>query len=252
MIRKRWHVLKGFAYGAALLFFISILVPSSRVNLYDYAFFHFPRIANIGKFAQYNELLADKKDIRGVLKDVPAGMDTVKDGRGYLLNSMEFNFDATLVEPVRKAFEKRGMEVSGTLISIALYLAFLGGIGLLEHFFIPAPPKDVHAYLYWFFPFVIVLLVSPLTWVMNLVWLLPLGVLIPSLYSESPNIKGIASIGLIAAGLLLAAVPDYQTDYSWISFVTNPFGYKYVVAEAFVLAGTLTWLFKGNTNVIPH
>lgn len=252
MLRKHWHALKGFVYGAALLFVISLLVPSSRVNLYDYAFFHFPRIANIGEFARANELLANKKDIRVLLKDVPAGMDTVKDGRGYRLNSMEFNFDATLVEPVRKAFEKRGMEVSGTLISICLYLVFLAGIGLLEQFLIPAPHEDVQAYLYWFFPFVIVLLVSPLTWVMNLVWLLPLAVLIPSLFSEASNIKGIVSICLIVAGLLLAAIPEFQTNNSWVGFAINPFGYKYVVAEAFVLAGILTWLLEGKSGRVSN
>jgi hypothetical protein len=248
MLRKHWHVLKGFVFGVALLFVISLLVPSSRVNLYDYAFFHFPRIANIGEYAQANELLADKKDIRVALKDIPIGMDTVKDGCGYRLNSMEFNFDATLVEPIRKAFEKRGMEVSGTLMSICLYLVFLAGIGLLEYFLISTPQKDIQAYLYWFFPFVIVLLVSPLTWVMNLVWFLPLAVLVPSLYSESQGIKGMISIGLIVAGLMLAAIPDFPNSNFWVDVATNPFGYKYVVAEAFILAGILTWLVKGKSG----
>jgi hypothetical protein len=133
-------------------------------------------------------------------------------------------------------------------MSICLYLVFLAGIGLLEYFLISTPQKDIQAYLYWFFPFVIVLLVSPLTWVMNLVWLLPLAVLIPSLFSESPNIKGIVSISLIVAGLLLAAIPEFQTNNSWVGLAINPFGYKYVVAEAFVLAGILTWLVKGKSG----
>jgi len=252
VLRKRWQVLKGLVYGAVLLFFISFLVPSSRVNLYEYAFFHFPRIANIGTFAQANELLADKKDIRSMLRDTPAGMDTVKDGRGYLLSSMEFNFDATLVEPILKAFEKRGIEASKTLTSIVLYLIVLGGIGLLEHFFIPAPNKDIHKYLYWFLSFVIVLLVSPLTWVMNLVWLLPLAVLVPSLYSESKNAKGIIAVGLILLGLMLAAIPNDQSGNFWISFLINPFGYKYIFAELFVLAGILTYLVERNPGGVSH
>jgi membrane associated rhomboid family serine protease len=90
------------------------------------------------------------------------------------------------------------------------------------------------------------MLSGPLTWVMNVVWLIPLGVLVVKrLRRKRPRRESIA-LAVIAVGLLMAAVPD---DHAFpllfpaegagapAGTMASLFDAKYVVAEVVVLAG---------------
>jgi len=83
------------------------------------------------------------------------------------------------------------------------------------------------------------LLAGPLSWTMNVVWLVTAGVLAGRLWPARSGAEG-AALALLLLGLFLAWVPD-QYAAPWI-FVARPElgDYKYVAAEVLVLAACLS------------
>ena len=116
------------------------------------------------------------------------------------------------------------MKIISWLLKAALFFAmFAFALNNLE-------PVSVRAFfgLSWEAPLVVVLLCAPVTWAMNVVWLLPLTVIL--LPASKPLRETAGRAGWIAcvAGMALAGVPD-----SWV----GSFQLRYVLALALSLAG---------------
>ncbi len=241
ILRKRWKILHGFVVGAVAMLVLTIIAQGGWDHLIDYGYNHLPRIMNFGDIAGSNTLV-DKKIIQSILANTPPDYDTIKDGRGYLLGSLDFNANATLIDPVYRRLESKGIYSTVANLSLLSFMVFCIGFWWYgKRIFKPpiAPPDE---FIYWQVPLLIILLVSPLTWVMNTVWLLPFSVITISELGSTLRLKRILSIGLIAFGLIFAMIPENSTYFQAIPLWNLFNSQKYVYSELITLAGTLTYL----------
>jgi hypothetical protein len=127
-----------------------------------------------------------------------------------------------------------GLDLTLPVISLMLTLA----AGALLWFFSrkhaephAVTPRD--EFLFWQLVIVVLLLFGPLTWMMNLVWLLPSAVLLLGEVSILPRVAPRWSVIVLGTGLLIAALPEFdffRAPDLWLQT-------KYVFAEIAVLAG---------------
>jgi hypothetical protein len=162
----------------------------------------------------------------------------LKDGRVYRESSFDFVANASLsriaaarlTRPRTRTGEHRATStISLVVIGIVAFMAWLVVRRRRE-----APSADQEA-AYWLLAMTAVLLAGPLTWVMNLVWLLPLAVLILGIYPRlSGTLESVALAGC-ALGLLVAGLPDHHS-WSLIIPYGGPFAtWQYVAAEIVAL-----------------
>jgi hypothetical protein len=102
------------------------------------------------------------------------------------------------------------------------------------------PPEQ--EFVVWQLVMVIILVSGPLTWGMNVVWLLPVSILLLREYGSMLDKTHAISLSLCCIGLVVAGVPDHYTFPPLPSFAVRLDNLKYVLGELFVLAGLLTIL----------
>ncbi len=247
-LQKRFRVLYGFGLGLVLILVLTVVFQGSATHLVDYVYNHLPRMANIGDIAKSNTLV-NTKPIRSILAQTPPGFDTIKDGHGYLLSSLDFATDATLVEPLWDKLALLGI-TSRAGISIGLYLIFFAAIAIWSNRYLPGGLSTVEEYLYWQIPVVVTLLVSPVTWTMNMVWLLPLFSVCIYLFSSKQTTSKKISVAIIFIALMISALPDI-INAPFLSFAGFMFGqYKYLYSEFLALIGLLLFLGKKRISTV--
>ena len=108
------------------------------------------------------------------------------------------------------------------------------------------PIRGPDEFAYWNIVFVIVLLTGPLTWVMNVVWLLPAAAVIIGQYRRIGNAAQAAGLAVCGLGLLWAGLPDTGAFQMLLpgtlrlgqwKLLQDP--WKYPAAELAVFAGLL-------------
>jgi hypothetical protein len=127
-----------------------------------------------------------------------------------------------------------GLDLTLPLISLVLTLGAAAAIWFFSrrHQELQAVPSR-EEFLFWQLVIVLLLLFGPLTWMMNLVWLLPAAVLLLQEVATLPREAPRWSVVALGAGLLLAALPEFgffAPPDLWLQT-------KYVLAEIAVLAG---------------
>lgn len=241
-LRKRFRVLYGFGLGVALILVLTVVFQKNTTHLFDYVYNHLPRMANIGDIAK-SDVLVNKKSIRLVLDQTPPGFDTIKDGRGYSIASLNFISNATLVEPLGAKLATWGV-TSRAGISLGLYSLLFIVVLFWTRRYLPDNFSVIEEYLYWQIPAVITLLVSPITWTMNMVWLLPLFSVSIYLFSIRLPVSRKISVILIFLALMIAMLPDVISapSLSFVGFILGQ--YKYIYAELLALLGLVLFLSK--------
>jgi hypothetical protein len=241
-LQKRLRILYGFGLGTALILILTIVFQRDATHLFDYVYNHLPRMANIGDIAR-SDTLVNTKPIRAVLDQTPPGFDTLKDGHGYSLGAFNFVTNATLVEPLRDELTAWGV-TSRAGISMGLYGLFFAMVIFWNRRSVPDNFSVIEEYLYWQIPAVITLLVSPITWTMNMVWLLPLFSVSIYLLSTQVPVSRKIPVMLISLALLIAMLPDVinTPSLSFAGFILGE--YKYIYSEILALLGLFLFLGK--------
>jgi len=176
LLRRKWPVLAGLCAGGAVLLVISLATQGSL--LADYATKELPRIAVYGQDGPPGSQLPGE-----VLQSLGYGQPTVvKDGRSYTVDMLSFDYNATFVRPLRDRLRGTRLEpwASQSVTSIALICLFAGLFGLVGRR--PGVGEGGIGWrsrelAYWMAVLMAILLSSPMTWTMNLVWVLPVWVL---------------------------------------------------------------------------
>ncbi len=264
LLRRRFSVSAAYGVGLGLVVVTSLLVaPGLSV---DYVTHQLPRISVYGEGGTEAMLLAPESLDR-LLTGVPEEMTRLAssrpaDDRIYLREYFSFFANGTLVREVAPAAARLGLSLSISELSIGLFLL---GFGLFcvwqwlnRGIYHRRDDVDRHQvepvtaeFLYWVLALTIILMTAPATWVMNLVWLLPLFVILSAeghrVIEQAPaRLSAAAIIVVWLGGLLLAAVPDRIVGL-WRAFVFRipewllyPWGWlwasrKYLVAEGLLL-----------------
>lgn len=205
--RRLWWPVAGATAGAAALLAVSLaVVGPAAVN--DYATNELFRIAAFGEEGTPDMAVAPER-LRELRGDAPAGW-TRKDGRLYREDLYPFAVNATAARYVVDLAAALLPRFAATgAVSAALLLGFF----VVTLFAEPAtragaaPWTDRQHFYYWQIVLVIVLLSGPLTWIMNLVWLLPLGLAVMADVTIGAE-KGRRYLLLLAVGLLATGLPD--------------------------------------------
>ena len=243
IIRKKWKTLGGYAIGSFIMLIItgySAIVTFAETDL--------PRIATYLEYGTEEMKLPNADSLIASIQ--PAKGFTIKDGNVYLLSKRDFEWsgNATLTRTyigmlLQSLLSKLGFPISLVIVSTILFIAFFILISALN-FRGKFKLTQEKEFLFWQFVLVIILLIAPITWVTNTIWVITLFPLV--IYSIN-NVKTYPQnliLVIISFGLLLMAIPDTEAFPLLIPLrVTNEiFDYKYIIGELFIFSGLLIYL----------
>ena len=231
LLRRQWAMLAGYACGAMLLL-ITTLALCGPESLRQYLVTELPRISKFGETGT-PEMSLDP----AIFNSTSERHFNFKDGRQYEDSKVDFAFNATLVRMVSIVLAKIGLQVSASILSMILFvsaLVLIFGMMDLKSF----QDDRLRQLTLWYLMLTIVLLTAPLTWSMNAVWLIGVGVLLGG-WCERFRSGGPGSLLIATIGLLLIAIPDLTWFLPRLRVVNVSNELKYVIGEAVLAIGLL-------------
>ena len=248
LIRRRWVALAGVACGLIGLLAGSYMLPGGSKMWQEYIHDVLPRIS------YHNEGLTQERVDPGLIQQVTGdvGEDaTVKDGRVYQLYGFNFSSNASLMRVVLDDFFEEDTKISRSLLSLLVFLALsLPFVPWLLHSGGYRMPDSQQEFLSWLLIMVVILLSAPLTWTMNVVWLLPVGVVVISAWRGFGEIRLAIPLIIMSIGILFAALPDHKTLELVDYFQKTWLNHKYVISEVLVLVGGLAYLYASRPGQV--
>lgn len=260
LIRRRYTPSIAYTAGLTLIVIVSIGVAPDLSR--DYVQRELPRISTFGEGGT-EDMLLDPALLEPLVTGLPEWQTRLAgvEGTGTLITLREyfpFVSNGTLVREVMRTIEQQRLPISISQLSIGLYGMLFGTFAFWQYFNVRICGSALRAhttsgtpvaeFLTWSMTLVIIMLTAPATWVMNLVWLLPLGVVFVvearRVTGEAPlMLPSISMLMMGFTGLALAALPDrWDTSvaYRLSDEVLYPWGWlwtsrKYLVAQGILL-----------------
>ncbi len=245
LLRRQWRALAGLVGGALVLGAASLVVVGPAM-VADYVHRELPRIERYGEGGPGG---LPASDFRSLLAGVPRG-ETRQGARVYPDAYFGFVANGTLVRALQPRFPHTGQ----SRLSLELFAAFAAVMLVAEAVLRlrGAPPRGPDEFAYWNAVFCIVLLAGPLTWVMNVVWLLPAAAVVIGQARRGAGPVQAAALAVCTAGLIWAALPDSQSfsmllpsTIHW-RILADP--WRYPVAELAVFVGLLGVVLAAPRN----
>jgi hypothetical protein len=256
-LRRRLTVVTGFIIGSFILLSLSFLLNGVD-NTLNYARVDFPRISRLGENGTDEQLLP-REVISNHLAGTPAGY-TIKQAQTYLVSTLNFDGQVSLTQLILFLVANFDYYLNQSFVSLLIFLGFFLLVLVREK----TRPRESQAlplrseFLFWQLVMIIVLLASPLTWVMNLVWLCPLFFLFLYYLKNKNRLNNRYSLLLILAGLILIAVPDhfnlpllslrFDGLHSWDDIFITLFVYKYQFGQILLATALLLEYVKRKTG----
>jgi hypothetical protein len=256
-IRKKGRALLGYLACGAAIAALTAVTPGGIAASLGYARDEMPRIARYGEWGT-DEMRVPQEYLDRQLQGLPQG-STAKDGVVYRRESFRFFANGTLVRVIQRTIQQADLWVSQSLVS-ALVLGVLFVVMLGWQLWLPerlharnperglvwvAHPWQLDAraeFLYWQIVAGIVLLAAPLTWVMNLVWLLPQAVVVLAELGRAGKGRGQGALVGAALALLIIALPD-GVGAPWVAGELGELiADKYVIGTGLLLVSMLGYL----------
>jgi len=233
--------LLGYLAGGALIAALTVVVPGGIEATRDYVRDELPRISRFAEWGTSEELVPEEI-LQDRLQGLPEGT-SIKDGVVYKQVSFGFYPNGTLVRILQRPLQKANIWVSYSLISTVMLGAQFAAMAVWQLRQPGALRLDARGeFLYWQVVALIVLLCAPLTWVMNLVWLLPLVVVV--LTGLAGPASGPAKPALIVAAvaLVVIALPSDNRVAGMAPLLVALVRDKYVVGQLLLLFSLLGYL----------
>jgi hypothetical protein len=224
ILKKKYSTAIIFLTGIFLIIGIMYLLNGSvRVN--DYIFNQAPRISQYAESGT-DDMRPDSWILKYYFRLSRYSVSMV-DGKMYLTESISFFSNASFVRLIITGQSALGINIPATIWSLLLIIPFI--------FYLYNHIGKYEKINLWIILILIILLFSPFTWLMNLVWLLPVFLLTVKLI-KNDNHKNVA-FKLIAAGLIIITLPDYQRTF--IVMLDNILKLRFVTGEFLILSGML-------------
>ena len=257
ILRKQWKILTGFILGGVTIIILTALFLGPNA-LGDYLTKEFPRIVRYSGENGTPEMRLPKSELEKYYKENGQGHTggLIKDGQWFKDVKISFSPNASLprfiifrIQDINKNWEISPMSVSLTLLALFLPIAYFGlkKIRTINPIFSPQ-----QEFLYWYAVLTIFLLLSPLTWAMNMIWLIPLAVLAIGRNPWSSDKMHLIPWLLLVVALLLAFVPDCMY-LGWRNFEAPSAACKmldsskYTLSELFIVVSI--WLQIGGLSL---
>lgn len=253
LLRRKFRLAAGYAAGGLALGVVSLGVNGVG-GVSDYATKHFKRISRYGEYGTVK--LDQSKLPPDIIRD--GETFTIKDGREYLASVIPLKraSNGSLARSLAEAVRGKGHNVSNGTLSIVLFAAAFSGLALVAWRGMTArragdPASEL---MFWYIPITLTLLCGPFTWIMNVVWLLPLAFVVAREFERAGarRVAGWWSPAMAAAavGLVLVVLPDPSTLPTDVWLGAALLKKKYLIAELLILAGATAFV-RGAAGARP-
>jgi len=235
LIRKKFVVVYGYISGILLIIILTLLISGFDTS-YNYLTKEAVRISQHGSSGT-NEMAIPVEIIKTFHLISPYSMAII-DGRIYLTESISFNSKASFIRTIEVLQSKTPIDLSNTTYSIIVFAFFF----ILMIVFSKKYKIKNNDFVYWQIILIIILLSSPYTWVMNLVWLTPVAfIIINSLPDLLRRKKALILVTLIV-GYLLLSLPDNLLLTKDVPLLREFFSARYVMSQFLILFSLVLYL----------
>ncbi len=224
LLKKKFNTLFSFAFSVILII-AAMYVFNGTHLVNDYFFNQLPRIS---EFAESGT--EDMKIDSWILKNyfqISRYSISMIDGQPFVSESISFFSKASLIKVITSVQSKAGVNLSSTFWSAVLFILILFLFG-----------KNIRSYntLYqWSIILLVILICSPFTWVMNLIWLLPVLFVIFHLFQKN-NYKNISFVFILCGLMIISFADNYKVN----NFLLDGFlKSRHVIGELLILTGML-------------
>ncbi|MBI5403058.1 MAG: DUF2029 domain-containing protein [Ignavibacteriae bacterium] len=245
LVQKKYKVIYGYLTGITVLVLLTIVFSGTKLS-YEYLATEAPRIAKFGSSGT-PEMQLPVWILQAYLPMTPTSISII-DGRMYLTESISFNSKASFI---------RLFEVTlPNLFSNSIYSFFVFAVFFLLFLYFKKKNKIgefENKFIFWQMILIVITLSSPYTWLMNLVWLMPLSFVIVGELPGMIKEKKYAVAVILIAGFILLAYPDNLLVTKNIKIIGEFFKSRFVISE-FLLALSLFLILKYKKNseeIIP-
>jgi hypothetical protein len=239
ILRKQYKILFGYLSGIFIIVVIT-LVLNGFDNTYNYVFKEAPRIAQYGSSGT-DEMKIPVWILQAYFPMSPTSVSIIQN-RMYVTESISFNSKASFIRFFEVGLNKLHLNLPNSIISLIIFSIFFNLILLFYKKYL----KELNNFrdiIFWQIIFIIILLSSPYTWVMNLIWMLPVAFILIKIVPELVQQKRYAYILIFIIGYLLLALPDNLHWTKNLIFIHNIFASRFVISE-FVILMCLLNFFK--------
>jgi hypothetical protein len=234
ILRKKIRMVVGYGLGCMLIIGISVAVHGWD-TCYDYLTKDVPRISQFGENGTA-EMELPRDFLETHLKQWPGGT-TSKDGHVYSLSGLSFTANATLVRPIVTLLSHRNINLSPSLVSLAVFMGLAALVALVQvlygHRIIAG--ESLQEVIYWQLALTIVLLAAPLTWVMSTVWLMPVAIIIIRTYPLMTTVPLSIALYICTVGLFIIGMPDTIRLEAFVPCGNEIMKDKYIIGEILIV-----------------
>ena len=245
ILRKKWKILWGYFLGGIAIIILTALFlgPSALTN---YLTKELPRVIQYAENGT-PEMKLPNSDIEKYYQDYGQGHTSglVKNGQWFKGVHLSFAPNASLsrfivmrLQDMNKNWQPSASLMSLILLALLLPVAYFGLKKIRMK--IPTFSSD-QEFLYWYAVLMVILLLGPLTWTMNTIWIIPLAALAIGRNPWSQDKMPLIPWLLLIAALLLVFVPDCMY-LGWRNFEAPSWGckmldsFKNIFSELLILA----------------
>jgi hypothetical protein len=241
LLRKRFTEIWGYAAGAAAIFLLMLLVNGKDVT-YNYFAYELPRISAYAESGT-EEMKINSVALREYFQMTPDAI-SFADGKMYRTEVISFNSKASVMRVFIVAQQIVDINIPNIVVSCLMLLILIGMIWLVEReALFTSEQSFIYNLAFWQLIITMIMFVGVFTWVMNLVWLLPVMYIIMYLHYKGDRGKEYL---LLMAGFILAAIPDAFLLLK-DSIAGELLKAKYIISEVLIFAGLLLSLKKLKT-----
>ncbi|MBI2476179.1 MAG: glycosyltransferase [Candidatus Taylorbacteria bacterium] len=257
ILRKQWKMLAGYLLGGATIVVLTVLFLGPNI-LGNYLTKELPRFVQNGSENGPAEAKLPESYFAKYYSEYGLGHPDgfAKDGHWFKDVKISFSPNASLsrfivlrLQDINKNWQISASLISFLLLAFFLPLAFLG----LKKIRMKTPQfSPEQEFLYWYAVLMVLLLLGPLTWVMNTIWLIPLAALAVGRHPWSSDKMHPIPWFMLVVALILAFVPDCMY-LGWRDFASPSWGCKmldsskYTFSELLIIASI--WLQLGGLSL---
>jgi hypothetical protein len=238
IVMKKWK-LAGYYLASMIGLVLLTVLLNGKDATYNYFINELPRITEYSESGT-DEMKIPSEVLSTYFQMAPEAL-SFKDKVLYKTEYISFNSKASLIWVLDSVLEKVGIVLSNKFLSVIIYLSLFA----ISFNYLRKKQRDGYSELIkWQLILLIVLLSSTFTWVMNLVWLIPIILIITN--SDFQDKENGYLLGLLAVGFIFSALPDNL----WViekSVFDSFYKLKYVISEIIIFI-SLIFVFKKSSQ----
>jgi hypothetical protein len=241
-LQKRYKVIYGYFTGLSVLVILTLLISGTNLS-YEYATKEAPRIAKYGSGGS-DEMKIPAWILQAYFPMTPTSISMI-DGRMYLTESISFNSKASFIRMFEVSLPK--------IFSNSVYSLIVYGIFFILLFFLRKKiniDSDLNKFIYWQVVLIVITLSSPYTWVMNLVWMLPLVFILIEIVPELFRSKKYALLIILLIGFLILTLPDNLLLTKHVKIIGEIFKSRFIAAEFILLFSLVIKIYNPKKEIM--